>query len=216
MGHLKLINGKLVKEGYSPYYLPAVISREFVLELLNVERDSEFFIGELAKHFVFSDKRRLAHTCKQLGNDVFALYRQHAYKWAAVINEDNKWRLEDFTSVYEARIDTGWVDRIVITKSGTRFCVTADKILTFAEFQWVYGQTILDHLDSKKQQELDRLEQVKKMIQSELISLRLCVVDSAGLVHTKEYIGLEDQDPRDWRLPDGMTFLAVDQPCSAT
>ncbi len=214
MGSLTLDKeGEITISGPPPYGLPEEIDDEFVEALFAKDPGEPGFIGELALNIPKDEKMRLRRACKELRGSSWTLYCQHASRWAGLVNPDNVWHMEDFVTVYEAEISRSasegvWAHRVIITTANIRFVETPRGLFTFPEFQWHYGQNIVEYIAAFQAEEMTRLEEVKEHISSELLYRNLTVVDPRGNVVTQRFAGLASKDSKDWRLPKGYSFMA--------
>lgn len=205
--------GGIVTEGPPPYTLPDEIDDKFVASLFSKQPGESGFIGELSLSFDEKEKVRLRRACKHLEGDSWRTYCQHASRWAGLVNPDNKWHLEDFVPVYTAEISRGasdgvWAHRVIVTTTNIRFVQTARGLFTFPEFQWHYGQNIVEYISAFQAKEKDRLDEIRKHISAELEHRMLTVVDPHGNVVNQRFAGLSSKRPCEWRLPRGFSFLA--------
>jgi hypothetical protein len=197
-------------EGAPPYKLPDELTDEFVVALMSTKYKDENWVAELAIHLPKSEKTRLYRTChSKLSKDTWIVYSHNAKNWASILNEDNKWHLEDFKIVYRAKIDSWWVHEIVISSYNNRFAVTSLGVLTFPEFEIRYGMDIVKHLLTFKSVKIDEIDNIIQHITSDLVTKNLTVVDPDGNVCTKEFIGVVSQPPSEWVLPKGHVFLST-------
>lgn len=210
MGMISLGDAGIELEGAPPYRFPKVISKEMALALLHTKPGDEHFIGELAAYWDKDEKQRFRLTCRdKLGQDVWLMYCGHAIKWAAVINHDNKWHLDEFNIVYSASIGSWWVHEVMVASINIRFATTARGLFTFDEFKMQYGKDITSHLMDYRDVRHDELEEVVQNINAELVEKNLHIVDPAGKVGCKKFRGLKTIDPSRWVLPAGHVFLSV-------
>lgn len=210
MGTIKWQAGTVELDGPPPYRLPRKITKQLAVALLDTEPGDEHFIGELASYLIRRDKLRFRHACRDdLGKDVWLLYCKQSLKWAALINPDNKWHLEDFKPVYTAHIGSWWAHDVIITSVNVRFVTTPRGIFSFPEFELQYGKDIVQHIQDYKSIRADELDDITKHITADLIAKDLSVVDPEGRVLTQEFTGLRSQDPLKWILPDGYVCLGI-------
>lgn len=211
MGQIGIRGVEIHIEGSPPYLLPENMNKEFIDALLAAEPGDEAFIGEVAKHLSAQDKLLLKSRAKNCGDDTWKSFCIAASKWAAILNQDNRWHLEDFEPVYEAEINSSWAHNVILTTTNIRFVRTARGIFTFPEFLHVYGMNIVEHISQWQERTHESLEEVKKHITSEMERRQLSVVDAQGNIVRKEFVGLVSMPPERWRLPDGYTFLSIEE-----
>jgi len=211
MGQLDLAEGAITIAGAPPYELPSNLSKEFIDALLGSQPGEETFIGELAKHFSDQDKLHLRRSSESIGGDTYQAFCMAAGKWAAIVNQDNKWHMEDFDPIYEAEINSSWAYNVVLTSANIRFVRTPRGLFTFPEFLYVFGMDIVAHIEDRQRQVQSDLEEVKKHITSDMLRKRLIVTDPRGNVVTREFSVLESLSPQEWRLPPGFVFLDIEE-----
>lgn len=208
MGTFVIHEGRVVTYGTPPYVLPEEITEAFIRTLFSKEAGEDGFVGELAPLFNSDDKRRLRVTCKDIGGEIWRMYASHAARWASLINKDNRWHLEDFDIVFASPIGSWWADDVIITAQNVRFVTTPRGMFSFPEFQWQYGQNIMEHITEYQEKEVKRLDEVVSHITSELTCAELVVADREGNILVKKFTGLESQPHSEWAMPQGFTFIS--------
>mgnify|MGYP001617918738 CR=1 FL=1 len=115
--------------------------------------------------------------------------------------------------VYEADVGSPWISRIAITDRNIRLVQTPIGWLSFAEFYWRYDMTVQEHLEADLQTRVAEhdllcahIREVIEHASAELVIAPLIVASDDG-VGTKECVGLQTSQHKNWRLPDGLTFL---------
>lgn len=212
MGKIFVTEDKeLVIRGTPPFALPETITPDFAIALLATDPGDKYFVAEVARCFTPSDKRRLRKECKAIGGSVWDLYRSRAIKWSALINNDNKWHLEDFDVIYRTHIGSDRIKEILITSANVRFVSDGDRLMTFPEFEWIYGLNVSHYLEEFRYNINNTIDECQRHITADVVRKNMSVVDPKGRVQTKAFIVLESQEEREWQLPNGYTFLSPDE-----
>lgn len=211
MGLICVDGDTLTVQGAPPYTFKDGLTPGFLECLLAAEPGEEGFIGELAKSFTPQQKLDILLTVKSLGGAILDEFMGAAGKWAAVNNDDNQWHLEDFRFIYEAELNTSWAYNVLISTANIRFVRTPRGVLTFPEFQYIYGINLVDHIDDHIERLKHNLADVKRHITSELLLQRMSVIDPLGNVVTSSFPVLESIPPKEWVLPEGYTFLHLEE-----
>ena len=208
MGQISIRGTELVALGEPPYDLPEEVDSQFLQTFFASQPGDECFIGEVMRHFSEQDKLDLKLTAKRMGGPAWAGFCRAAGKWAAVVNQDNCWHMEDFTPLYEAEINSAWAYNVIITHANIRF-VTSDRgLMTFPEFRYQYGMDIIQHLDELQERTVQGFTQIKRHISSELVKRLLLVTDRRGNIVKKTFSVLESLPRTQWALPKGYSFVA--------
>ncbi len=207
MGQLSVENGEIRVSGAPPYTLPDY-EPDFLSALFTSEPGEEGFIGDVMRHFSPQEKLDVKLAAKRHGGDVYRDFCRAAGKWVAVVNPDNKWHLEDFVPLYEAEVNTAWAHNVIITDANIRFITTPSGLVTFPEFQYVYGMNLLEHLDSHVAQLASRFTNIKRHITAELVRKTLLVTDRRGNIVTKVFPVLSSLPAEQWALPSGYSLVS--------
>jgi len=187
--------------------LPDSLTPAFLTELLSPLPGEEGFIGERAKGFSADDKLRLRKQAELIGGPVYRLYRLAARNWAAVLNRDNVWHLEDFENVYQADINCGWAQSVIVTSVNVRFVTTDSGVFTFPEFKHYFGTDVVEYITQWQEQVQLRLETVKQHITADLLRRKALVMNTDGALLTMSVIGLQMGEQVDWCLPAGYQLV---------
>jgi hypothetical protein len=209
-GEIRLTSNGLAFHGRPPYVFPAAITADLIHALQKLEPGDPGFIGELATELVPSEKRRLLATCKALGQPYHQWWARLAITWAPILNEDNKWHLEDFRFIYRAEINVGWAREVMISDHNYRFVQTPRGLFTLPEFEWVYRQSLLGHLQDMQERQHAELAAVRRHLEASLVSVVVVLADRAGKEQKQQLRVLSCQTPDDWQIPAGLRLVSVD------
>ncbi len=196
-------------EGAAPYALPDPLTEEFLRKWFILEPGEPCFFGELARDLSAEAKRKLNATSKSIGGVVQELFIEHAIQWAPVLNFDNIWHLDDFRILYSGTIGAGWADKIIITEQNVRLVTSSQGLLSFAEFEWIHQQPLVQYLVKYKAEVTNRVDDVIEHAFARLVRRRIHVIDDTMIPKVIEAAGLESMHPKHWILPPGCSFLAV-------
>jgi len=202
---------EIIVRGTPPFRLPDIVAPDFAIALLATEPGDKYFVAEVARCFTPSDKKRLRKECKRIGGSVWDLYRSKATKWSSLINNDNRWHIEDFDVIYRVEIGSDHAKEIIVTSANVRFVSNGERLLTFPEFELTYGINVSHYLEEFRHSINETIDECQRHITSDVIQKNMSVIDPNGHVQTKGFIVLESQDEKDWRLPNGYTLLSPDE-----
>ncbi len=178
--------------------------------MIKLEPGDPGFIGELARELSGIEKARLRLACKEMGGPRVAWWAKMAFRWAPIVNPDNKWHLEDFRFIYRAEVNIGWAREVMIADNNFRFVMTARGLFSLPEFEWTYRQSLLGHLQEMQARRTAELEAVCRHLEATLVSVAVVLVDKHGKRLQQKLRVLSCQTPDDWQIPEGMRLVAVE------
>jgi hypothetical protein len=203
-------DGKLELHGAPLYELPEQISAELVQALFAAQPGDEDFIADVARAMTPASKDKLRLACHAIGGDLWKTYCRNAVRWAALVNSDNVWHLEDFEPVYEAQINAWWAHNVIVTNANIRFVTTPRGLFTFPEFKLTYGKDLIEHIQDYRAARNDELLEIITHITSPLVKKRVTLADDAGRLITREIVVLDSLEQQLWRLPAGTKLMSID------
>lgn len=203
-------NGRtIVAHGTAPYALPPELDRAFITTWMMLKPGDPCFIGEIAKDFLDTTRRQLAEFCSSIGGPWHEWWATAALTWASVLNASGKWDLTDFTPIYRAQIDAGWALQVIIMLTGERFVVTPRGVCTLPEFQWQYGQDLIQYLRGQQALQIDLLDRVISHLISEAktVWVRARAPDGQEVMHQITVLACQTVD--DWAIPEGYQLIGL-------
>jgi len=212
-GVIELIDDEITLTGSPPYDLPETIGPNLINKLFSYHQDDHRFIGLLAGDFTSKARERLMQTCRSLGGTFWNLYRINAKQWVSVTSENGKWCIDRFSMVYEAEVAAPKIERIAISNRNMRFVLTPRGWKTFQEFEWLFSETVLAHIEKfivsqteRHEAQMESLCEISKVIRSEFTTRQVAVASDKG-VEVQPVSGLACLGTHLWKLPKGLEFL---------
>lgn len=215
---IELVDDEIVLTGPPPYDFPSNLSPSLIDKLFGYPQEDPRFIGTLSNDFTSRARERLMQTCRSLGGQFWSIYRKNAINWVSVTSDDGKWCIERFNMIYEAEVAAPKIERIAISNRNMRFVLTPRGWKTFAEFEWLFNESVIAHIEKFIIQETGRhdarissLCEISKVIRSEIITRKVTVVSDRG-VEVQPVSGFACLDSQKWKMPKGLEFLDEVEP----
>ena len=212
-GLIELKDDEICLSGSPPYDFPANMTPSLITKLFSYPQNDPRFIAVLAADLTSKARERLMQTCRSLGGGFWAIYRQNALNWVSVTSDTGKWAIERFNMIYEAEVAAPKIERIAISNRNMRFVLTPRGWKTFAEFEWVFNESVVAHIEKFIIQETEKhdarinfLTEISKVIRSEFITRQIAVASDKG-VEVQPVSGLACLETQRWKLPKGLEFL---------
>jgi len=212
-GLIDLVDDEVTLIGSPPYDFPSTIGPNLVNKLFEYPQDDHRFLGLLSSDFTSKARERFMQTCRSLGGVFWNQYRKNATQWVSVTSENGKWCIDRFSMIYEAEVAAPKIERIAITNRKLKFVLTPRGWKTFDEFEWLFSETVLAHIEKFMLQQTERHEaqmsslcEISKVIRSEFTTRQIAVVSDKG-VEVQPVSGLACLDTHKWKLPKGLEFL---------
>jgi hypothetical protein len=129
---------------------------------------------------------------------LMTLWARAAVRFAPFTQRSGEWALNQLKVVHRVDVSTWAIDEFLVTDADQRFFTLPSQVLvTSAEFQFIYDQTPLEHLEHHMEMERDRFDSVAD----------LQVVTRSGAVETRRIHCLLASSPGDWELEEGEHLL---------
>lgn len=220
-GKIIYANGAITVAGSPPYALPPQITPEFIVSLLSAPPTDPNFIAVLAQHFTADDRNRLYLAARAIGGTPFTIYRKSALSWRWLLNNDGTWHPDNYQFVYRADIgstyECQYIDHIGITSRGLRLVQTPMGWRSFPEFDYTYGETVLQHLEkaaeavkARTAAKLQILDRIMTCVTAEVVVKTLGVYTEGKGLEQKRVAGLASVPVEEWALPKDMSYAYDD------
>jgi hypothetical protein len=187
---------------------PEFFTTDFLAAMFNTPADLEGSPHKLCSRLDPAGRILLKKFCQS--HDLLAAYLKAANSWAAVGCLDGVWRREHLAIIYKVRADTYLAEDIMVDVQNRRFITTVDPeyahvlILSWAEFQHRYGQTVPAHLYQYIGIETRRLEGVLSDLDSTIICRDRDLINlESGRRQTMQCFGLSKVAVENWEVPLG-------------
>ncbi len=212
-GLIELKNEEICLSGSPPYDFPSNLTPSLINKLFSYPQEDPRFIGTLSSDLTSKARERLMQTCRTLGGVFWSVYRQNALNWVSVTSDTGKWAIERFNMIYEAEVAAPKIERVAISNRNMRFVLTPRGWKTFAEFDWIFSESVTTHIEKFIIQETEKhdakvacLAEISKVIRSEFITRQIAVASEKG-VEVQPVSGLACLESQRWKLPKGLEFL---------
>jgi len=217
-GTIELRDDEVYLNGAAPYDFVGTISPALITKLFIYPPEDIRFIGTLSSDFTAKAREHLMKTCRSLGGVFWNLYRKNALQWVSLTSETGKWAIDRFSMIYEAEVAAPKIERIAISNRNMRFVLTPRGWKTFAEFEWLFSESVTTHIEKfivtqteRHEAQIASLCEISKVIRSEFTTRQLSVASDKG-VEVQPVSGLACLDTQKWRLPEGLEFLDEVEP----
>ncbi len=208
-GRLECDGRTISAHGVPPYGLPAPLDETFLRCWMQLKPGDPCFVGEISRELTDEGRKKLFHYCQLTGEATLQWWGEAALSWAGVLYEGGKWQLDDFTPIYHAQIDAGWALQIMIMATGERFVITPRGPCTLPEFQWQYGQDLLEYLFAQQALQTSIIQSVITHLTSPHKDVWVRLQYQDGQEVMAQIKVLECQKVDDWIVPAGSRLISV-------
>jgi hypothetical protein len=203
-------DGRVVLPAAGSIELPTPITADFLDAVFRSPIGDPGHIAELHQYLSADDKQRFEEACTALNteqNKYVEQYAVAAVNWASVAEADGIWKLRDI--LYSCDIHSWLIDMLHVDMHGFWYAVKAgsSEIISAAEFEVLYGDTIPEHLRKQLDFYPVRINQALDAMESKWVGYSLTISRGAGIVTVRRR-GPPNIHPKDWKMRSGDTFIS--------